>query len=1624
MMKKRLISILTKTAPALLVMLFMMTAQTAWADDFTVQLVGGDTWPYTGNQIKPNISSVYCGEELITNYEVISYGENINVGKGSLIVKILDNRWLDAEVTKEFDIIAISGTCGSTTNDNVTWAVADTDGNGSYETLTISGTGAMKNYGSSDQPWAAFKDVITTIVIGDGVTRIGSNAFNSYTALTSVTIASSVTIIGASAFNGCTNLATISGASGVTNVGAVAFDDTAWKNALPDGLTCVGHVAYRFKGDDTSVTLDAGTTQIADYCFYDSKITSIIIPASVERIEDFAFARSVLESVIIPASVERIGNNAFASSALQKMYVLRSGSNPADVTSIGENAFESCEDPTAIIVPDAAYNNYSQSWGNSYSSKLQRGYTVTGTNITATSYAPIVAEDEIVTLSYTGEVPAGCEVRYSLDGGTTLLVGNTFQMPAANVTVTAVMNGPDQPFVVTTWDDLLSKMATGGYIRLDADVDPSNSSGSYLTVPQDVTVTLDLNDHTIDQKSENATKEFGIFIIAGALTLNDSGTGGTITGGKAHATNGGAYYTYGFGGCVFVAPTGTFTMNGGTISGNTTDNGGGGVYVANSDQPRSTHEPSWNGTNDYNMKLGTTASIDLKRHISGFPSPYVNIKSTTDPSDSDIDPSTYTLDDDIFTFTPTAIGTYNFVFSAAGYNISYSNVQIVVGNDEPNNPPTEPAAVIGGTFTMNGGTISGNRASYDGGGVYVEDGCTFTMNGGTISGNTANNDGGGVYANWGATVNLNGGTITGNTASNDYGRGGGVMLKGGMVTVSGSPVISGNTKSGRPNNLEVADSHYLRIGTLTSGANIGVTTMTVPTTAVPVTFTKNAKDGDLQYFFCDRTGYALGTDADGQLTVNDPNVATTPWAALQTALNAGGTVTLTEDVTQTDYDVNNEMTELNISGTVTLDLKGHTITGIRDYVIKIGPNDHLTLTDSGTGGTITGGQSGVSISAANSSFTMTGGTITGNHGGNGGVYVSSGTFSVSGKVVITGNTDNSGNARNVYLTTGKVINVTGSLSGGTCIGVTTKKSIGANDEVTITNGLSGNSIRNHFRSDNDDVALIVTNAGELALVKAYTLTVPAGMTVSGFTPTAANTYKVAHGDVVTLEAPTGYVISSASYNDGTDHEITPVDDVWSFTMPTSNVTVTATLIDHWDIAGGADGSETHPYVISSPAGLDLLASNVNAGNDYNQKYFVLKTNITYTYTTKWNVADSQENNFTAIGIGGYSFSGIFDGKGFTIRGIRICSSKDRQGLIGCIGDFCGIVRNVTLDDVRITGETNVGGIAGLNSGNGTIENCRVTDKVLIGSTGTNPSRHGGIVGRNENESTIKNCLAIGAKLPDVYKIIGAIVGVKYGTLSDNYYYDCTVGGNQYDIFGTGEGDVTANDGAVPATELADEPVGSGYITCDGKYYAPASRIIGMNASGIRTFASTVATDFTTLSSLGLTAYIVSAFDGTAGTLTLTAAGVVPAETGLLLKGTASTTFVVPFATDAEAPTTNYLVGVTDGTTSVPETTATNTNFILANGTHGINWYTLSEAGAIGANKAYLSLPTEQLNLSSSAPGFTWVYDGETTSLKNVQRSTFNVQCDNSWYTLDGRKLDKQPTQKGIYVVNGKKVVIK
>ena len=87
-------------------------------------------------------------------------------------------------------MFAESGTC----DENLTWDL--TDG-----VLTISGTGAMKDYGYGTSPWYN-NSSITSVTIGNSVTSIGSSAFSGCSSLASVTIGNGVTEIGGRAFEG------------------------------------------------------------------------------------------------------------------------------------------------------------------------------------------------------------------------------------------------------------------------------------------------------------------------------------------------------------------------------------------------------------------------------------------------------------------------------------------------------------------------------------------------------------------------------------------------------------------------------------------------------------------------------------------------------------------------------------------------------------------------------------------------------------------------------------------------------------------------------------------------------------------------------------------------------------------------------------------------------------------------------------------------------------------------------------------------------------------------------------------------------------------------------------------------------------------------------------------------------------------------------------------------------------------------------------------------------------------------------------------------------------------------------------------------------------------------------
>ncbi len=278
---------------------------------------------------------------------------------------------------------------------NVTWSLDGT-------VLTISGTGAMHDYSSDYRaPWGTG---VTKVIIEDGVTSIGTEAFNNCTDLESVEIADSVTSIGALAFRYCDslknvvlpkqlkevadytfycccNLETITIPSTVTKIGAYAFNGcsdlslvnfggTAYQYAMIDigqydksivkagvhtsdgvGGKCGKHLVWIKNGTKLSIY---GEGEMYRYRWsstlpWGTDITEVIIENGVTSIGEYAFyCCEELISVDIPDSVTSIEMAAFnGCSSLVSIKI------PDSIECIEYVLFENCSSLTSITIPSS-----------------------------------------------------------------------------------------------------------------------------------------------------------------------------------------------------------------------------------------------------------------------------------------------------------------------------------------------------------------------------------------------------------------------------------------------------------------------------------------------------------------------------------------------------------------------------------------------------------------------------------------------------------------------------------------------------------------------------------------------------------------------------------------------------------------------------------------------------------------------------------------------------------------------------------------------------------------------------------------------------------------------------------------------------------------------------------------------------------------------------------------------------------------------------------------------------------------------------------------------------------------------------------------------------------------------
>ncbi len=289
------------------------------------------------------------------------------------------------------DSAPTSGKCG----DNLTWTLKD-------GTLTISGTGDMYDYDDSwdnSAPWQReYGDMITEVVIKQGVTSIGDHAFEWLGNLTSVQLPGSLKSIGASAFRYCYDLesinvsadnSTYSSEDGVlfnkdkTELVMYPQGKTNTSYTVPSSVVRIGEWAFSDCENLESISLPECLTTIGAAAFVGCGLKSITIPSSVVEIEDFScgdnlesinvsagnktyssengvlFNKNKTEllmyprakansSYTVPGSVVRIDDDTFWRCYNLKEIIVSEG-----VSSIGYRAFGVCDNLESITLPES-----------------------------------------------------------------------------------------------------------------------------------------------------------------------------------------------------------------------------------------------------------------------------------------------------------------------------------------------------------------------------------------------------------------------------------------------------------------------------------------------------------------------------------------------------------------------------------------------------------------------------------------------------------------------------------------------------------------------------------------------------------------------------------------------------------------------------------------------------------------------------------------------------------------------------------------------------------------------------------------------------------------------------------------------------------------------------------------------------------------------------------------------------------------------------------------------------------------------------------------------------------------------------------------------------------------------
>lgn len=224
-----------------------------------------------------------------------------------------------------------------TANAEIEWDFDDATG-----TLTISGSGRMKDYSYSNnryQEWWSLRNNISTVIIEDGVTAIGVDAFREMPALEQVIMDDSVTELGTGCFSNCSKLQYIDFSPNIQKVGMEAFI-----NCVSLESVIFPHKAFDFPSltdmRSNGTYMFNGCTNLKYIEFPDNwstipplqrctSLEEIVFPSNITKFSSSTFSQSNIKEITIPTSVTTLPWCLFDESKVEKMII------PQTVTQFG-----------------------------------------------------------------------------------------------------------------------------------------------------------------------------------------------------------------------------------------------------------------------------------------------------------------------------------------------------------------------------------------------------------------------------------------------------------------------------------------------------------------------------------------------------------------------------------------------------------------------------------------------------------------------------------------------------------------------------------------------------------------------------------------------------------------------------------------------------------------------------------------------------------------------------------------------------------------------------------------------------------------------------------------------------------------------------------------------------------------------------------------------------------------------------------------------------------------------------------------------------------------------------------------------------------------------------------------